>query len=173
MPLYLMLPLYIINSLEVREHLAYLAQALCMFGLLSAVFLCNSCCPQISVPNSCRSWETNTLVISQFLDPKSRQAQLGSSFRVSKGWRQEIWWAGHCVCVCVVYFVYVCVFLELTSVFPYRLSDESCAQALEASLCGSLCLGNCASDSSSTANLPVFFATGRGKLCLVNFGSPR
>jgi hypothetical protein len=45
MPLHLVLLLYIINSLEVRgigvyssEHPAYLAPALCMFGLLSVVF---------------------------------------------------------------------------------------------------------------------------------------
>jgi hypothetical protein len=45
LPLHLMLPLYIINSLEVEgvvvsppEHPAYLAPALCMFGLLSVVF---------------------------------------------------------------------------------------------------------------------------------------
>jgi hypothetical protein len=45
LPLYLVLLLYIINSLEVEragvspsEHTAYLAPALCMFGLLSVVF---------------------------------------------------------------------------------------------------------------------------------------
>jgi hypothetical protein len=44
MPLHLMLPLYIINPLEVKEagvspseHPAYLDPALCMFDLLSVV----------------------------------------------------------------------------------------------------------------------------------------
>jgi hypothetical protein len=45
MPFHLVLPLYIINLLEggragasPSEHPAYLASALCMFGLLSVVF---------------------------------------------------------------------------------------------------------------------------------------
>jgi hypothetical protein len=52
LPLHLILPLYIINSLEVEvagvspsECPAYLASALCMFGLLSVVFFCISHCP--------------------------------------------------------------------------------------------------------------------------------
>jgi hypothetical protein len=56
-PLHLMLPLYIINSLEVEgacvapsEHPAYLAPALCMIGLLSVVFSGISCCTQLRFP---------------------------------------------------------------------------------------------------------------------------
>jgi hypothetical protein len=54
LPLHLVLLLYIINVLEVEvagvspsEHPAYLDLALCMPGLLSVVFFCISCCPQL------------------------------------------------------------------------------------------------------------------------------
>jgi hypothetical protein len=54
LPFHLTLPLYIINSLEVKgagvspsECPAYLAPALCMFGLLSVVLFGISYCPQL------------------------------------------------------------------------------------------------------------------------------
>jgi hypothetical protein len=52
LPLHLLLPLYIINSLEVEgagmspsEHQAYLALALCMFCLLYVVFAASPITP--------------------------------------------------------------------------------------------------------------------------------